>query len=83
MAAGELDAQLGHRRGQPGDEIRGLQQRLPGADSPWSLELVAHWADRLHELLGRVSNRIINEVRGIKRVVYDISGKPPATIEWE
>jgi hypothetical protein len=36
-----------------------------------------------HELLGRVSNRIINEVRGINRVVYDISGKPPATIEWE
>jgi GMP synthase (glutamine-hydrolysing) len=36
-----------------------------------------------HEWLGRVSNRIINEVRGINRVVYDISGKPPATIEWE
>ena len=35
------------------------------------------------ELLGKVSNRIINEVRGINRVVYDISGKPPATIEWE
>ena len=34
-------------------------------------------------LLGRVSNRIINEVRGINRVVYDICGKPPATIEWE
>ena len=56
---------------------------MPGADSPWSLELVAHWADRLHELLDRVSNRIINEVRGVNRVVYDISGKPPATIEWE
>src|SRR5450830_857655 len=36
-----------------------------------------------HALLGKVSNRIINEVRGINRVVYDISGKPPATIEWE
>ena len=36
-----------------------------------------------YELLGKVSNRIINEVRGINRVVYDISGKPPATIEWE
>ncbi len=34
-------------------------------------------------LLSRVSNRIINEVRGINRVVYDISSKPPATIEWE
>jgi GMP synthase (glutamine-hydrolysing) len=36
-----------------------------------------------HEVLGRISNRIINEVRGINRVVYDISSKPPATIEWE
>ena len=36
-----------------------------------------------HEFLGRVSNRIINEVRGINRVTYDISSKPPATIEWE
>jgi GMP synthase (glutamine-hydrolysing) len=45
--------------------------------------MTAHWAPLPHELLGRVSNRIINEVRGINRVVYDISGKPPATIEWE
>jgi GMP synthase (glutamine-hydrolysing) len=45
--------------------------------------MTAHWARLPHELLGRVSNRIINEVRGINRVVYDISGKPPATIEWE
>ncbi|WP_323072299.1 glutamine-hydrolyzing GMP synthase [Mycetohabitans endofungorum] len=45
--------------------------------------MTAHWAHLPHELLGRVSNRIINEVRGINRVVYDISGKPPATIEWE
>nr|WP_234412938.1 hypothetical protein [Microvirgula aerodenitrificans] len=36
-----------------------------------------------YALLGRASNRIINEVRGINRVVYDVSGKPPATIEWE
>jgi GMP synthase (glutamine-hydrolysing) len=36
-----------------------------------------------HEVLGRISNRIINEVKGINRVVYDISSKPPATIEWE
>jgi GMP synthase (glutamine-hydrolysing) len=45
--------------------------------------MTAHWAHLPYELLGRVSNRIINEVRGINRVVYDISGKPPATIEWE
>jgi GMP synthase (glutamine-hydrolysing) len=45
--------------------------------------MTAHWAELPHSLLSRVSNRIINEVRGINRVVYDISGKPPATIEWE
>ncbi len=45
--------------------------------------MTAHWAELSYALLGRVSNRIINEVRGINRVVYDISGKPPATIEWE
>ena len=45
--------------------------------------MTAEWAELPHDLLGRVSNRIINEVRGINRVVYDISGKPPATIEWE
>ena len=45
--------------------------------------MTAHWAHLPHDLLGRVSNRIINEVRGINRVVFDISGKPPSTIEWE
>jgi GMP synthase (glutamine-hydrolysing) len=45
--------------------------------------MTAHWAHLPYDLLGRVSNRIINEVRGINRVVYDVSGKPPATIEWE
>jgi GMP synthase (glutamine-hydrolysing) len=45
--------------------------------------MTAHWAELPYSLLARVSNRIINEVRGINRVVYDISGKPPATIEWE
>ena len=45
--------------------------------------MTAHWSHLPYELLGRASNRIINEVRGINRVVYDVSGKPPATIEWE
>ncbi len=45
--------------------------------------MTADWFDMPRELLARVSNRIINEVRGINRVVYDISSKPPGTIEWE
>lgn len=45
--------------------------------------MTANWAELPYSLLGKVSNRIINEIRGINRVVYDISGKPPATIEWE
>jgi len=45
--------------------------------------MTADWATLPHELLARVSNRIINQVRGINRVTYDISSKPPATIEWE
>ncbi len=45
--------------------------------------MTANWAPIPYDVLGIISNRIINEVRGISRVVYDISGKPPATIEWE
>lgn len=45
--------------------------------------MTAHWAELPFSFLSKISNRIINEVPGISRVVYDISGKPPATIEWE
>jgi GMP synthase (glutamine-hydrolysing) len=45
--------------------------------------VVADWYRMPHDLLDRISRRIVNEVRGINRVVYDISSKPPSTIEWE
>ena len=45
--------------------------------------MTANWAKISHQVLSRISTRIVNEIKGINRVVYDITNKPPGTIEWE
>ena len=45
--------------------------------------MTADWSQLPHELIARISTRVINEVKGVNRVCYDVSSKPPATIEWE
>ena len=45
--------------------------------------MTADWYTFQHDVIGRIANRIINEVNGVNRVVFDVSSKPPATIEWE
>ena len=49
----------------------------------YKIDMMADWAHLPYEFLGKVSNDIINKVKGVNRVTYDISSKPPATIEWE
>jgi GMP synthase (glutamine-hydrolysing) len=68
--------------GVMGDE-RTYDQRVRDPRRAEQDGMTADWARLPHELLARISSRIINEVRGVNRVVYDISSKPPATIEWE
>jgi GMP synthase (glutamine-hydrolysing) len=65
-----------------GDET--TDEQVVGLPEVTSLDgMKADWCHLPYEFLGKISNEIINQVKGVNRVVYDISSKPPATIEWE